>query len=130
MPKKYILNLSGHPVPAKKFDGRIVVSVPVQLDLSGSFEDIVKKAREELENIFRALDTNVQKSLAAGLVAVVLPGLSWFAGMVLAAIHAIAGHFPKIYFFVRLQEGFQLVGPIDLQTIREIYRYDRPFFIK
>ena len=130
MPKAFLLNLSGHPVPKKKVDGRIVVSIPVQLSLSGGFEDIKKEVYDMLERIWAACDADVQKAAAAGRVALILPGLSWFAACVLAAWHAISGHFPKIYFFIRGTEGFELVGPIDLQDIRDRWRWDRPYFIK
>jgi len=64
------------------------------------------------------------------MTAIVPPGFAPFALVFISFVHAISGHFPKMYFFVRKEDGFELIGPLDLQGIRERARWKRPFYIK
>ena len=129
MPKRYLLNLSGHPVPQKKVDGMPVLSFPVEVEFINDRIKLFDNLFQFVKNVWEGLDDKVKKSAAAGLVSLILPGHSAIAAFVLAAWHAISGHFPKIYVWVRSDEGFQLVGPLDLQSVREVFRQQRPFYI-
>lgn len=128
--RRLIINLSGHPMPERR--GTVILSPRYQIDPDAqgrlgpeiAFEHAIAPVRE----LLATADKWVIKSITRGKFSVVLPGLSWAAGAVIAYLHAIAGHFPKILWSYRTEDGFVWTEkPGDLQTIREKGRVERTF---
>jgi hypothetical protein len=120
----YLINFS-HPLSAmalaeisEHFGDFESVVVPVNLDLAESFE------RQAQEVLLRTGFTPDQ--WATERIIINLPGMSPFAGVLLAQIHALSGHFPEIVRFLQDEDkSFHLAEPIDLQDVRNRARPSR-----
>lgn len=131
MTKKFLLNLSGHPISEKKHKGYIVRSEKLQVP----FDDLLdpRKLYNFVNNLlFTIFSKNRDLRIAGeqGRLSYVLAGMSQVSALILAIHHGDFGHFPKIFYFVRGEQGFSLVDqPIDLQSVREHARQDRSFTV-
>ncbi len=116
-----ILNLSGHTLPSQatgiiksKFQYFQIVDVKI-----GSYNDeklvegatkIIKEAVEKMNN---PLD------LETGNFIIIPPGFAPLSSILMAVLHGISGHFPKIWTFKRKDGAYILSDKIyDLQDIR------------
>lgn len=99
------LNMSGHVNPALEEMGYINLGLHVDL----ADPELPNKIAEILTRHISSGDT----------VTVSLPGLAPLAAIVLATIHGLSGHFPKVIALVRQSDGsFQPCEPFDLQGLR------------
>lgn len=126
--KKFIINLSGHPVDQKKHDGRIIRSEKVQIPPECLI--IPERLYQFLNDILFKLFQEKQLRIAGerGRLSYILPGMSQAAGIVLAIHHGKFGHFPKVFYFIRRKDEFSITDQcLELQNIREKARIDRTF---
>jgi len=129
--KKLIINLTGHPMP-ERGRGTVILSPRYQLDAAtlGLGQLALEHAVAPLKELLETCDEWVIKAITRGKYAVALPGMSFAAGACLAHLHGISGHFPKILWSYRTEDGFAWIdNPADLQTVREHARVDRPFML-
>jgi len=126
-PKRaYLLNFS-HPVPEEVAKHYRVITIPVQL----SPEELANPtklqawAHELIQDLPDHADKpgQLRQALQVGRFAVVLPGLSQAAAALLAGLHGVSGHFPRVFAFYRAGDGFELwARPLDLQLTRDYTR--------
>jgi len=131
--KKYLLLNFAHPFGTETEKQYRILSFQLQIptDIAGSRNPI------ELETFVREFtlrcinsDPNGEISglIQTGKFVVCLPGHSQAAGIILAVLHGLSGHFPKIIYQVRTGDGFEPVdNPISLQTTRDTARLNRDF---
>jgi len=128
MAKKGLLfNLSGHTLPEvslkqleKKYEIKDI-EIPT-LDLSTP-EKAIKGAKSILNKIYTDYSTEVQR----GDYEVILPGMSILTIISLTILHGISGHFPKIRYIYKTDDGFRVSERLDLQNLR-IKARDSRFF--
>ena len=120
--KKYIINLSGHPLSdtakktAKKY-ARNTIDIPVpNADLTN--------LDPYTENIMKTMKKN--KSLANAILTndfvVIVPGHSGISNHLLSALHGASGTFPVYTFTYKNGDVFDLAPLVDLQEIRLKFR--------
>ena len=114
MMEKY--NFSGHPVAGFEVAPLVGVNLPTD-------GEALRRYVRELISTLPGRD----RLLAGAPVEVILPGLSWAAGAVMAEWHGQFGSFPTIRWSVRGEGGF--VWPdtarTDLQDVRDSARLQR-----
>jgi len=108
-----------------------IISVPFEIptDVVGN-EDGDKLASYCAELVLRLVKSNddVRKAVNYGEYVIVPPALSQAAVVVIATLHGLSGHFPKIVWQYRTEDGFSPIKlPVDVQRIREQARLGRDF---
>ena len=98
---------------------------PVAFDLSTAAK--LSTGVESL--LYRFLETLPAEDfdlIKRGKFALVPPGHAGAAGIALAILHGIAGHFPRVLWTVRGEDGFVLIErPLPLQSVRNAARERR-----
>jgi len=131
MAKKICLNLSGHPVPFQKIRDYIMLSAPFQIpvDALKNPTEMKKFCLGVMENLCRS-EKNLVEAGQRGKLALIPPGLSSASLIVCSIIHGYFGHFPKVFWSYRSEDGFKYTDiALDLQTIREFSRVERPYLV-
>jgi|GEM_PF-4864773 len=121
-----LINLSGHPIGKSVGDW---ARLHVVHDLLVTFKTVDTSALiESVRNAVDAIPAESRRRVMAGDPEVVfaIPGLSSATAHLLAELHGISGHFPRITYSVPLPEGgYAYVPPIDLQLERLMSRSGR-----
>jgi len=109
-------NFSGHPVAG--FEIAPLVGANISL--------VAEEASATIREILLSLPGR-EELLRGEPAEIILPGMSWVAGLLVAEWHGQFGHFPRIRWSVRGDTGF--VWPeeakLDLASVRESARTAR-----
>jgi hypothetical protein len=118
-----LLNFLGHPVPGPKPLHKLmwkkIVTVPVPTIYMApeiAHNQVVERAGQMVREILQ--DPEVRAALSRGEYEVILPGLTPLSVTLIAILHGLTGHFPRIRFSIRTEGGYVLSEQLDLQVIR------------
>lgn len=120
-----ILNFA-HPLSEDVAKGNRIVTIAVDLsqEALGDPDQMKKECIALVADVLT--DKAILGAVMAGRYLLVPPGLTAAAGAVIAALHGVSGHFPRIIWAFRGAEGFATIkGNLDLQGIRETFRSRR-----
>ncbi len=97
--KKVLFNLSGHPTPPGAEELEVISLPSPNVELTPA--SIQQAALETVKSL--PLDV-----VATGNYEVMLPGLTPLAIALMVVLHGVSGHFPRVRFAVRGEQGFKL----------------------
>ena len=120
--KLLLLNYSGHPL-VERPKGYDILDVEIPNIDMGSFNKVVDGVAELLKTPYE----RYKEQLLKGEYEIIFPGASILTIVMAVVLHGISGHFPKIRYVYRTDNGFKLSDTIELQNVRLSARESRFF---
>jgi len=122
MVKKLLFNYSGHPLPSEP-KGYLIKNFEIPTaDLNTP-----KKVVDTVTSLLKPAYEEYKDEILKGQYEIVLPGMSVLSTSFLVVLHGLSGHFPTIRYIYRIDSGFKLSEPFDLQKVRLTARDSRFF---
>lgn len=118
-----IIDMSGHPELVEKGANLWILNPQYDTESASRLSSDVEK---QFLTMMEEMTPAQRKIIKSGKFILVLPGLFAATATMLAIVHGIAGHFPKILWSTRCDDGFKLIdNALPLQSIREAMRSRR-----